>query len=283
MKHVSAFRIPKVRKDNDALRHVAANRQVCPTFAEAFWGNRMRTVAQRRGAFTLIELLVVIAIIAILAAMLLPALSAAKSKARQTACQSNLHQIGLGVLMYADDFRGQVPRTMHDNLSTNASWIHSLKPYVGNVHPIRLCPADPRAGERLTNNGTSFILNQVLAVPLFDPFGQELEPSYRLDALPRPTETITHFEVADKYGPSIYADHTHSRLWSLGWKEVLKDIQPDRHRTGAPAPDRTRGSANYLYADGHVTPIKAFTLKTQIEQGVNPADPDPIRHSSKKY
>ncbi|MDI9582915.1 MAG: prepilin-type N-terminal cleavage/methylation domain-containing protein, partial [Acidobacteriota bacterium] len=57
----------------------------------------------RRG-FTLIELLVVIAIIAILAAILFPVFARAREKARQTACLSNLKQIGLGAMMYSQDY-----------------------------------------------------------------------------------------------------------------------------------------------------------------------------------
>lgn len=63
----------------------------------------------RRGAFTLIELLVVIALIALLIGILLPALSKARNAARLAACASNIRQVGLGMTLYANNWRNWYP------------------------------------------------------------------------------------------------------------------------------------------------------------------------------
>ncbi|MBC7329256.1 prepilin-type N-terminal cleavage/methylation domain-containing protein [bacterium] len=104
----------------------------------------MLTNKQRRG-FTLIELLVVIAIIAILAAILFPVFSRAREQARKTACLSNMKQIGMGLMMYLQDWDETFPYCT----SCNAPGVGSptdhpqgkLHPYIKNA-AVWDCPSE---------------------------------------------------------------------------------------------------------------------------------------------
>jgi len=92
-----------------------------------FVRNRVPTDSRRNAplralAFTLIELLVVIAIIGILAALLLPALSRTKERAKMIQCLSNLRQIGVGIRLHVDDHEGKFP------LFANMPWASNAVP-----------------------------------------------------------------------------------------------------------------------------------------------------------
>jgi prepilin-type N-terminal cleavage/methylation domain-containing protein/prepilin-type processing-associated H-X9-DG protein len=92
--------------------------------------------------FTLIELLVVIAIIAILAAILFPVFARARENARRASCQSNLKQLGLGFLQYAQDYdERMVPVVSTDGASFNQNWMTGLQPYIKSKE-VFICPSD---------------------------------------------------------------------------------------------------------------------------------------------
>ncbi len=85
----------------------------------------------RRAAFTLVELLVVVGIIALLIAVLMPALSTARRQAQTIRCAANLNDIGRAVQLYANDFRGRIPRGYHYNQDYQRGhilWAEALSP-----------------------------------------------------------------------------------------------------------------------------------------------------------
>lgn len=117
---------------------------------------------RERSGFTLIELLVVIAIIAILAAILFPVFAQAREKARQTACISNLKQIGLAFAMYVTDYDELLP----DRRDLKNSLPGGYKPWT--TWP----PSDPRVGwasivlQPYTHNDAIWICPSIKSTPL---------------------------------------------------------------------------------------------------------------------
>ena len=122
--------------------------------------NRKKSNRLKMSGFTLIELLVVIAIISILAAILFPVFARARENARRASCLSNLKQIGLGAMMYTQDYDEKLPRlstcgpllleTGKNSVSTSGCisgsgtythlWMHSIYPYVKSVQLFN-CPS----------------------------------------------------------------------------------------------------------------------------------------------
>jgi prepilin-type N-terminal cleavage/methylation domain-containing protein/prepilin-type processing-associated H-X9-DG protein len=133
----------------------------------------------RRG-FTLIELLVVIAIIAILAAILFPVFARARENARRASCQSNLKQIGLGMMQYTQDYDEHMPAGFMQGPSGTTSYVYpdgvarlvgpwrvAIFPYVKSVQVFN-CPS---ADSALKWDGTYMITKAAYAYNYLAPVG----------------------------------------------------------------------------------------------------------------
>jgi prepilin-type N-terminal cleavage/methylation domain-containing protein/prepilin-type processing-associated H-X9-DG protein len=112
----------------------------------------------KRKGFTLIELLVVIAIIALLAAILFPVFARARENARRASCQSNLKQIGLGIMQYAQDYDERLPSSRHTGPNgRDFSWPYMIEPYVKSRQvyrcPSQVVPASVSASNNIVSTG----------------------------------------------------------------------------------------------------------------------------------
>ena len=154
----------------------------------------------RRRGFTLIELLVVIAIIAILAAILFPVFARAREKARQSSCLSNLKQLGLSALMYAQDYDETLFPCYNTGFSPywQFNWTKIIEPYVKNEQ-IYVCPSDssPYSHANYWCIKASYGLNEVIAPAANGP---------SLGSIERPAEVFYMIDADFYYMQPIPAD-----------------------------------------------------------------------------
>jgi len=231
----------------------------------------MSNINTRKGissAFTLIELLVVIAIIAILAAILFPVFARARENARRASCQSNLKQIGLGLLQYAQDYDEKLPFACVDD--GGYPWHYTVQPYVKSYQLFK-CPsytpstvvsnAPAAAASYMANGGGSYQIGMPGSNPVSTDAGG-IRPMNRGQNDPaRPVS-----------GGANLAQFASTSQTILVLEHSDGSGNPDLYQVGDLAGGNNTnfqnhlGFTNFLFADGHVKSLKPAAT---IANGVN--------------
>ncbi|MBM4025420.1 MAG: prepilin-type N-terminal cleavage/methylation domain-containing protein [Planctomycetes bacterium] len=203
-------------------------------------------------AFTLIELLVVIAIMALLMGILLPVLGRVRKQAQKVACLSNLRQMGVALQAYLPDAEYRLPPSSCHTRDPNDHWLRILTRYTREQLLFR-CPSD--TGKQFVNwdrpleeqkeaRYSSFAVNALLD-PIHFRYGGRSNRYNNVNNIRRPMACIWLSEAPDTDSFRL-ADHIHPELWEGSPEYAKRFIAWDRHR----------GTAHYLFADGHVEGLK---------------------------
>ncbi|MHC4354187.1 MAG: type II secretion system protein [Planctomycetota bacterium] len=239
-------------------------------------------------AFTLIELLVVIAIIAVLLAILMPAMQKIKEIARETACKSNLKNVGLAVIMYLDDFDRKIPNTGRANHhlwfendgrtyrrpgSGDTYWGIYYRDYIKDQTKIFGCPSfQTTTNTRLIyNDGQSAKERDTSYVIKHAAFGLNHHRRARgrnTETIYRPSEFIYCLDHAEPRPDGGRSDCLHNENqpgtmnltgYRKGGSRSYAYRQIFRHNVRRSDPFETGGRTNVLWIDGHVTSIEETT------------------------